>query len=107
MSNIHDSEGDDMLDDYSEMFKAQKGVRGKYYNRLAEMGSEPRVRLVEEDGGDSLSERQSQRIVTLQTVYASAVIAADGQMTAQLDTNLPPGNYRVVVMIEELKASVD
>jgi hypothetical protein len=95
------------LDDYSETFKNQKGVKGKYYNRLVEMGGEPTVRLVEENGSDSLSERQSQRIVTLTTIYAEAAIAADGQMTAQLDTNLSPGNYRVVMMIEELKAMVD
>jgi hypothetical protein len=93
MSRIHNAEDNDMLDDYSEMFKAQKGVRGKYSNRLVEMGGEPTVRLVEEDGSD--------RIVTLTTIYAEAAIAADGQMTAQLDTNLPPGNYRVVVMIED------
>jgi hypothetical protein len=88
-----------MLDDYSEMFKSQKGVRGKYYNRLTEMEHEPSVRLVDADGSD--------RMVTLKTIYADAAIAADGQMVAQLDTNLPPGNYRVVVMIEELKASGD
>ncbi len=37
----------------------------------------------------------------MKTLQTTAEITTDGQLTVQISVNLPPGNYQIVLVIEE------
>ncbi|ACK64713.1 hypothetical protein PCC8801_0625 [Rippkaea orientalis PCC 8801] len=87
-------EVDEMLEDYSEHLTPshlRKAVRGKYAKALA-ANSESRVKI---------TGKNRDKYVNMKTVEVEAFVNNEGQLTVKGFSNLPPGNYQAVLIIEE------
>ncbi len=92
ISKQHDDS--EMLGDYSEILKNGKNKknRGKYHQCYRQLNGTLQVKI-ESQTGD--------RYVKLRTIETEAMIADNGQLTAEVFADLNPGKYSVTIIIEE------
>jgi hypothetical protein len=70
-----------------------KGVRGKHYLPNLSDGQQPVVVKVKS--------KDEEKYVTMRIVETQAIITADGQLIAQLPSDIIPGEHRVILRIEQ------
>ncbi|MCL1468094.1 hypothetical protein [Argonema galeatum] len=96
MSELSKQKSDyEMPDDYSEIldgYDLSKAVRGKYSQRYLKDKQKSIVKITSEDGD---------RYVTMKTIKAKAIVTDDGKLTAEVESDMKPGEYRVTLIIEE------
>lgn len=93
MNKLSNSNDDEMLDDYSEMFERNwsRVVRVKFCDRYSK-DRKPIVKITGEDGV---------RYVTMRWLEAEATITPDSQIIILVTSDISPGEYWVTLLIKE------
>lgn len=88
------SSDDEILDDYSDkltLSNLEKAVRGKYAKDLAE----------NHDSIIKVTAKNGDKFIHLKTIELEALVNSEGHLTLEVPSNLKPGQYHSVLIIEK------